>query len=254
MRSPSRGPLPRRRLLVLGGTTEGAELARALAGDARVEAVLSLAGVTRAPAASPLPVRVGGFGGADGLAAFLREGGFDALVDATHPYAVGISRNAVVAAGLAGVALLRVARPAWVAGPGDRWTAVPSLAAAAQRLGAAPRRVLLTVGRKELGAFRAAQWHRYVVRSVDAPDAGALPGAVVVVARGPFALDGELALLRAHGIEVMVTKNSGGTATAAKLEAARALGVEVVMLDRPAEAGGDSVADVAGALAWLGLR
>ena len=218
-----------------------------------MEAVLSLAGVTREPAASPLPVRVGGFGGAEGLAAFLREGGFDGLVDATHPYAVGISRNAVVAAGLAGVAHLRVARPAWVAGAGDRWAAVASLEGAARRLGPAPRRVLLTVGRKELGAFRAAPWHRYVVRSVDAPEPGALPGAVVVVARGPFALEGEMALLRAHGIAVLVTKNSGGEATAAKLEAARALGVEVVMLDRPAEAGGASVADVGAALGWLGL-
>ena len=243
-----------RRLLILGGTTEGAVLARALAGDARVEAVLSLAGVTRAPAASPLPVRVGGFGGAEGLAGFLREGGFDAVVDATHPYAVWISRNAVVAAGLAGVALLRVARPAWVAGAGDRWVRVASLEAAAARLGMVPRRVLLTVGRKELGAFRAAPWHRYVVRSVDAPEPGVLPGAVVVEARGPFALEGELALLRAHGVEVVVTKNSGGEATAAKLEAARVLGVEVVMLDRPAEAGGESVADVGAALGWLGLR
>lgn len=241
-----------RRLLILGGTTEGAELARALAGDARVEAVLSLAGVTRAPAASPLPVRVGGFGGAEGLAAFLCEGGFDGLVDATHPYAVGISRNAVVAAGLAGVAFVRVARPAWVAGPGDRWVAVGNLEEAAARLGGVTRRVLLTVGRKELGAFAGAPWHRYVVRSVDAPDAGVLPGAAVVVARGPFALKGELALLREYGIEVVVTKNSGGLATAAKLEAARMLGVEVVMLARPAEAGGASVADVAGVLEWLG--
>ncbi len=243
-----------RRLLILGGTTEGAELARALAGGARVEAVLSLAGVTRAPAASPLPVRVGGFGGAEGLAAFLRDGGFDGLVDATHPYAVGISRNAVVAAGMAGVALLRVARPAWVAGPGDRWVPVASLEAAARCLGAVPRRVFLTVGRKELGAFAdGATRHSYVVRSVDAPEAGVLPGAVVVVARGPFTMEGELALLRAHGIEVIVTKNSGGAATAAKLEAARVLGVEVVMLERPGEAGGESVADVAGVLGWLGL-
>ncbi len=243
-----------RRLLILGGTTEGAELARALAGDARVEAVLSLAGVTRAPAASPLPVRVGGFGGVEGLAAFLREGGFGGLVDATHPYAVGISRNAVVAAGRAGVTFLRVARPAWVAGAGDRWVGVASLEEAARRLGAAPRRVLLTVGRKELGAFAAAPWHGYVVRSVDAPDAGVLPGAVVVAARGPFALEDELALLRAHGIEVVVTKNSGGVATSAKLEAARRLGVEVVMLERPtAVGGGASVADVGAALRWLGL-
>lgn len=241
-----------RRLLILGGTTEGTALARALAGDVRVEAVLSLAGVTRAPAASPLPVRVGGFGGAEGLAAFLREGGFDGLVDATHPYAVGISRNAVVAAELAGMAFVRVARPAWVAEAGDRWVKVGSLEEAAARLGTVSRRVLLTVGRKELGAFAGAPWHRYVVRSVDAPDAGVLPGAVVVVARGPFALEGELALLREHGVEVVVTKNSGGEATAAKLEAARMLGVEVVMLARPAEGGGASVADVAGVLAWLG--
>ena len=247
---PDRAP-SRRRVLILGGTTEASALASALAGDARVDATLSLAGVTRAPAPSPLPVRSGGFGGADGLAAFLRDGGFDTLVDATHPYAATITRNAAIAAARAGVAHLRIARPAWQPCPADRWTEVASLAAAAVRLGAAPRRVLLTIGRKDLAPFRDAPAHRYVLRSVDPPGPEELPGATVITDRGPFTLDGELALLRRHRIDVLVTKNSGGSATAAKLDAARALGVEVIMLARPAQEPG--VPDVAAALAWLGL-
>ncbi len=239
------------KVLILGGTSEGSALARMLAGRAGFAAVLSLAGVTRAPVAvAGVATRVGGFGGAAGLAAFLRDGGFDAVVDATHPYAVAITPNAVAAAALAGVAHLRVARPAWHPGVGDRWTMVGDVAAAAACLGPVRRRVLLTVGRKELGPFRDASWHDYLVRSVDAPAAGALPGARVIAARGPFALGGELTLLRSEGIEVLVTKNSGGGATAAKLEAARLLGVGVVMVERPgAEQAG--VADAAGALAWL---
>ncbi len=244
--------MPHRRVLILGGTTEGSALARALAGDARVEATLSLAGVTRAPAPSPLPVRRGGFGGADGLAVFLRDGGFDALVDATHPYATTITRNALLASARAGVAHLRVARPPWRPGPGDRWTEAATLADAAARLGPTPRRVLLTIGRKDLAPFRDAPAHRYVLRSVDPPEPAELPGATIVAARGPFALDDELALLRRHRIDALVTKNSGGSATAAKLDAARALGVEVVMLARPAQES-PGVPDVAAALAWFGL-
>ncbi len=244
--------MPRRKLLILGGTTEGSALARALAGDARVDATLSLAGVTRAPAPSPLPLRTGGFGGAKGLAAYLRAGRFDGLVDATHPYAATITRNALLAAALAGVAHLRIARPPWHPAPGDRWTEVATLADAAARLGPAPRRVLLTIGRKELSPFRDTPAHRYVLRSVDPPDAAELPGATIIAARGPFTLAGELDLLRRHRIGALVTKNSGGTATAAKLDAARTLGVDVLMLARPPQES-PGVPDVAAALAWIGL-
>lgn len=220
-----------------------------MAGDARFRAVLSLAGRTRAPVAPPVPWRSGGFGGAEGLAGYLREHGVDALVDATHPFAAQISGNAVRAAGMAVVPHLAVLRPAWDAVPGDCWTAVPDMAAAAAALGGRPRRVLLTVGQQELSPFGDAPWHDYLIRSVE-PPAVVPPGARVLTARGPFAWADELGLLRREGIEVLVTKNSGGTATAAKLGAARALGVDVVMVARP-PAPPQTVPDAAAALAWL---
>ncbi len=142
------------RVLILGGTTEASRLADALAGDGRHDATLSLAGVTRHPLLPAIPVRIGGFGGADRLAAWLQDHATEALVDATHPFAQAISRNAVLAAAEAGVPLLRVARPEWRPVPGDRWTVVPTMRAAAAALGPVQRRVLLTVGTREVGAFR----------------------------------------------------------------------------------------------------
>jgi precorrin-6A/cobalt-precorrin-6A reductase len=241
-------------VLILGGTTEASAIARGLAGDARFRPVLSLAGRTRAPVPPPVPWRSGGFGGAAGLAAYLAEHAVDALLDATHPFAAQISRNAAAAAALAGVPLLAVLRPAWATVPGDRWTAVPDMTAAAAALGQTPRRVLLTIGQQELAPFAAAPWHDYLVRSVDLPGAGLLPqGARTLTARGPFREADELALLAAERIEVVVTKNSGGTATAGKLAAARTLGLEVVMVERPPGPAG-AVPDAAAALAWLHHR
>ena len=244
------------RVLILGGTTEASRLADALAGDARYDAALSLAGVTRNPLLPAIPVRIGGFGGADGLAAWLRAQATGALVDATHPFARAISRNAVLAAARACVPLLRVARPEWRPAAGDRWTVVPTMRDAAAALGPLRRRVLLTVGTREVAAFRDAAHHRYLLRSVDPPPPGLLPPDCRVLAlRGPFTLDGELALLREHDIEAIVSKNSGGTATAAKLEAARRLGLPVILVARPpGEAATESVPDWQGALAWLAAR
>ncbi len=232
------------RVLILGGTTEASAIARALAGDARFAPVLSLAGRTRAPVPPPIPWRVGGFGGAAGLAAYLAQGGMQALVDATHPFAARMKANAEA------VSIPRVAvlRPAWVAQPGDRWTEVADLAEAAEALGRPPRRVFLTVGRRDLAAFGAP--HRYVVRSVNAP-AEAPEGSVVVTARGPFTEDDDRALMLAHGIDVLVTKNSGGSAVAGKLAAARSLGIHVIMVRRPPPPAGPVVPDATGALAWL---
>lgn len=239
-------------VLILGGTTEASALARALASEPGIRATLSFAGRTRDPAPPPIPWRSGGFGGAAGLAAYLHSHAIAALVDATHPFAAGISRNAVAAATEAGVALLAVVRPAWDAGPGDRWVHVPDMPAAAAALGAVPRRVFLTVGQQELAPFAAAPWHSYLVRSVEAPAPGLLPpGTRCIAARGPFAEADERRLLAEEGVEVLVTKNSGGTATAAKLAAARALGVPVVMVARPPPSGAAAVPDAAGALAWL---
>ncbi|WP_159999188.1 cobalt-precorrin-6A reductase [Roseomonas sp. 18066] len=239
------------RVLLLGGTTEGAALARALADDARFQATLSLAGVTRAPRPQPLPTRIGGFGGVEGLAAYLRDERIEALLDATHPFAAQMTRNAAAAAG--GLPLLRLDRPAWRAQPGDDWHEFPDMPALVESLGETPRRIFLTIGRKELAPFQAAPWHHYVVRSVDPPPPGLLPPhATLITATGPFALDDELALLRGHRIALVATKNSGGAATEAKLQAARRLGLPMRLLARPLPPPGLAVVhDVAAALAWL---
>ncbi len=240
------------RVLILGGSSEASALARALAGDGRFAPTLSLAGRTRAPVLPPVPARIGGFGGVAGLVAWLRAQGAGAVVNATHPFAARMSANASAACAATGTPLLRVLRPEWCPQPGDDWRVVPDMAAAARRLGDAPRRVLLTVGRQDLAPFAAAPQHDYVIRSVDAPPKDALPPrAVVISARGPFAEAGERALLRAHAIDILVTKNAGGDATEAKLAAARALGLPVVMVARPPAVPGGTVPDVAAALAWL---
>ncbi|MDQ1080707.1 cobalt-precorrin-6A reductase [Pseudoroseomonas cervicalis] len=244
------------RVLLLGGTGEATGLARALAEDNRYQVTVSLAGITRAPRPLPLPTRLGGFGGAGGLADYLRAERIQALLDATHPFAARITANAAQAAGATGAPLLRLHRPAWMPGAGDDWTEHPDMPSLAAALGDTPRRVLLTIGQKELAAFRAAPWHHYVIRSVDPPDPALLPPrAEVLTATGPFALEEERALLRRHGIERIASKNSGGAATAAKLVAARELGVPVHLLARPPLPPGlPVVEDAADALAWLHAR
>jgi precorrin-6A/cobalt-precorrin-6A reductase len=240
------------KLLILGGTSEATALGRALADDPRFAAVISLAGRTRQPAPQPLPSRHGGFGGAAGLARYLADERIDLLVDATHPFAQQISRNALTAATAAGTRLLVVRRPEWRAVAGDRWVVVADMAAAARMLGEAARRVLLTVGQLELAPFAAAPWHRYVVRSVDPPPAETLPpNAAVITARGPFNQAAERRLLLEHAIEILVTKNSGGNATEAKLHAARELGLPVVMVARPPAPTAETVSTVAEALGRL---
>ena len=238
------------KLLILGGTTEATELGRALAGDARFDATLSFAGRTQRPLAQAIPTRTGGFGGIDGLAAYLRDHAIDALIDATHPFAAQMTAHAVAAAQQTGVPLLVVLRPAWVPGPGDHWTMVPGMADAAAALGPVPRRVLLTIGQKDLAPFTAAPWHDYLIRSIEPPNVS-LPQARFIAARGPFMLDDELALLQSERIEVIVTKNSGGGATDAKLEAARQRNLPVVMVARPQAPDAETVPDAASALAWL---
>ena len=241
------------RVLLLGGTTEASALARLLAGDERFEPILSLAGVTRAPRPQPIPWRIGGFGGVEGLRRYLREQRIEAVIDATHPFATQMTRNVMAAVG--GIPLLRLERPAWTPSPGDDWRMVPDMAAAAHSLGPAPLRVLLTIGQKELAAFRKCPWHHYIIRSVDPPDMESLPpDAEIITATGPFALEAERALLRDRGVQAIVTKNSGGSATAAKLVAAREMGIPVVMMQRPPAVAVEMVGDVDGAMAWLMAR
>lgn len=201
---------------------------------------LSLAGRTLDPAPQPVPVRSGGFGGASGLAAYLRDEAVDVVIDATHPFARRISANAEVAAKDAGIPLIRLERLGWDETPADRWAHVGSVADAVTALGKAPRRVFLAIGRQEAKAFDAAPQHHYLVRSVDPVDPPlAAPGVEYLLARGPFALEAEVELLKRHRIEIVVSKNSGGEASFGKIVAARILGLPVVLIDRAPAADGN---------------
>ena len=240
------------RILLLGGTTEARALAGRLAGDARFETLLSLAGRTLEPRPQPVETRIGGFGGSEGLARFLREGQFAVLIDATHPFAARISQNAASAAAQAGVPLFALRRPAWERQAGDDWRSVGSVAEAVGALGTAPKRVFLAIGRQEAFHFEAAPQHHYLVRSVDPVTPPlALPQMEALLACGPFDRGEEEALLRARGIEVVVAKNSGGSATYGKIEAARALGLPVIMVERRTPPGVTAVGTVEAALARL---
>jgi precorrin-6A/cobalt-precorrin-6A reductase len=241
-----------RSILILGGTAEARTLAGKLAGDPRFAVELSLAGRTRAPAEQPVPVRVGGFGGAEGLVAYLRQKGISILIDATHPYAAQISRNAAEAAEISSVPLVALRRSAWQRQPGDRWIEVDSVAEAVNALGEVPRKAFLTLGRQELLPFEAAPQHAYLVRSVDPVEPPlAVPNAVYLTARGPFEQVDEARLLRDHGIEAIVAKNSGGPASYGKIAAARELGIDVVLIRRPDLPEVSSVETVEEILAWL---
>jgi precorrin-6A/cobalt-precorrin-6A reductase len=236
-------------VLVLGGTGEARRLAAALVA-AGVDVLSSLAGRVAEPVLPEGPVRVGGFGGADGLAAWLGEHRPRAVVDATHPFAAQITASAATAAAAHGTALLRLQRPGWVPQPGDTWRFVDSLTEAAQAV-AGYRSVFLTTGRQGVRAF-AELPGRVLVRSVDPPDEPLPAGATLLLDRGPFSLADELTLLREHAVDVVVTKDSGGHMTEAKLIAARELGLPVVLVRRPAlPAGVPVVATVEDALAWL---
>ncbi|WHA41323.1 cobalt-precorrin-6A reductase [Agrobacterium larrymoorei] len=241
-----------RSILILGGTADARILAGRLAKDSGHRILLSMAGRTKNPVEQPVPVRIGGFGGAEGLANFLRSEGFDLLVDATHPYAARISANAVQAAGRAGIPLVTLARPAWVPMQGDNWNAVADVEAAVATLGAETKNAFLALGRQELLPFEAAPQHTYLIRSVDPVEPPlAVPQARYITARGPFALNDEIAMLNDNSIDVIVSKNSGGKAAYGKIEAARALHIPVVMIDRPPRGNGDTVPDIETALAAI---
>ncbi|MGI5439275.1 cobalt-precorrin-6A reductase [Streptomyces shenzhenensis] len=241
-------------VLILGGTAEARLLAAELAAGPGVRVTTSLAGRVSRPAPLAGDVRTGGFGGAEGLAGWLAERRVDAVVDATHPFAAGITAHAARAAAATGVPLVVLRRPGWRPGDGDRWHPVPSLAAAADALPGLGRRAFLTTGRLGLAAFAHLAGVHCVVRSVDPPAPPLPPHAEVLLARGPFTVADETALLRRHRIDVLVTKDSGGAATAAKLTAARTLGLPVIVVRRPPlPAGVAAVPDAAAVLARLGL-
>ena len=241
-----------RRILILGGTAEARQLAGRLSQRHDLAVTLSLAGRTAAPAEQPVPVRSGGFGGPDGLAAYLEEQQIDVLIDATHPYAAVMSAHAAEAAARRNVRLLALRRQPWTAVAGDRWEEVDTIADAILALGDAPRRAFLTVGRRDIAAFAAAPQHSYLIRSVDPIDPPLrVPDATYVTARGPFSEENDRALMTAHQIDVVVAKNSGGEATYGKIAAARSLGIGVVMLRRPVLPAVTAVETVQDAVAWL---
>lgn len=223
------------KLLILGGTAQAAQLAERLGGDARFAVTYSLAGRTERPRLPSVATRIGGFGGAEGLAAYLREHAMDVLIDATHPFAERISANARAAAG-ADLIVLR--REPWSPTPRDKWTEVATLDAAARALPEAPSRVFLTVGRQSLAPFAARPEHHYIIRVIDPP---VIPPGMdkveILVGRGPFQLADETALMRGRRIACLVTKNSGGEAAMAKIEAARALGLPVILVSPPGVSG-----------------
>ncbi len=221
------------RVLILGGTTEARRLAELLHDTPGLTLTSSLAGRVASPRLPPGEVRIGGFGGAEGLAAWLREHRVDVLIDATHPFAGTISFHAARAAATAHVPLLALRRPGWVPVEGDDWHDVGSLEEAARLLPALGRRVFLTTGRMGLAAFAALDDLWFLVRSVDAPEAPHPARMEVLLDRGPFTLDGERELLRRHRVDVVVTKDSGGAATAPKLTAAREAGLPVLVIRRP---------------------
>lgn len=242
------------RLLILGGTTEAAALARVLDGDPGLAVIYSLAGRTSDPGAQPATLRIGGFGGAEGLAAYLRSEEIAAVVDATHPFAASMRWHALAACSAVGIPQLRLERPGWDPRPGDRWIGADTMADAADVVvSTAAKRIFLTVGRGELGSFGPVADGRrwWLVRSIE-PPVGEVPApGEVILDRGPFTVAGEIGLMRRHRIDLLVTKNSGGDATEAKLEAARRLGVTVAVVARPASPPGRATTTVEEAARWV---
>jgi precorrin-6A/cobalt-precorrin-6A reductase len=238
------------RILILGGTGEARELAAELVASG-VDVLSSLAGRVQQPRLPDGPVRVGGFGGAEGLAAFLRAERITSVIDTTHPFAGEITAHAVEAAADVGVPLLILRRPEWEADPS--WELVPDIHAAAAAVCAWPgESVFLTTGRRDLDVFAADDRHRFLVRTVDPPEGPVPPRMTLVLDRGPYTVEGESALMRAHGVGLLVTKNSGGPMTEAKLLAARDQGIGVVMVQRPKVPEGCAVVTtVAQAVRWL---
>lgn len=223
------------KILLLGGTTEAREIAEVLARCPQSETIVSLAGATTAPARYPLPTRIGGFGGVEGLRRYLIENNIDLLVNATHPYADQMWRNAMEATKLAGVPMIVFHRPEWKPVEGDRWTHVRNVDSAVARLGRTrARNVFLPLGRKEIFKFEAAPKHNYLIRSIDALDRPIdLPNVNYLRERPPFAKATEIALMKHHRINLVVAKNSGGSASYAKIAAARELGIETILIRRP---------------------
>jgi precorrin-6A/cobalt-precorrin-6A reductase len=228
-------------VLILGGAGEARRLSERLVATSRLRVTLSLAGRTKSPLPQAGTVRTGGFGGADGLTVWLGENAVDIVVDATHPFAARISANAEAATRRTGVPLIVLERPVWRAIEGDVWIEAASIAESAALIGDKPKTAFLAIGRQDLAPFRAYPEHRYVVRSVDPVDPeDRMPNATYILDRGPFTEADEIRLLEEKRVDIVVAKNSGGDATYAKIAAARALALPVVMVRRPSERRADA--------------
>ncbi len=223
------------RVLILGGTAEARTIAQSLQARSGFEVTSSLAGRLDKPQLPSGDVRIGGFDGAAGLTRYLRSERIDLVVDATHPFAATMTTHAIEAAPAAGCRLVVLRRPGWTETDGDNWIRVPDIKAAAEQVaGRPPGTVFLTTGRRDLAAFAGDSRHDFLIRSVEQPTAPLPPRATVILARGPFSFEGETALLRDHEVCLLVTKDTGGALTAAKLAAARAADIPVIVIDRPA--------------------
>ena len=240
------------KILILGGTSEASALASAVA-KRGLPAIFSYAGRVATPKPQPLPTRIGGFGGVSGLTAFVARERITHIVDATHPFAAQMSTNVVTAAAQCGVKAIAFTRPAWKPVTGDQWQCVASIDEAVSALAGSPQRVLLAIGRMHLAAFAAQPQHHYLLRLVDRPtNALPLTDVSTVIDRGPFTLEGDLALLENQRIQRIVCKNSGGDGAASKLTAARRLGLPVVMIERPTLPPRQELHRIDDVISWLG--
>ncbi|AMA57386.1 cobalt-precorrin-6A reductase [Bradyrhizobium sp. CCGE-LA001] len=239
------------RALVLGGTADASLLAAEIT-RAGIEAIYSYGGRTRAPADQPLPTRIGGFGGANGLADYIRREAITHVIDATHPFAAEMSRNAVAACAQTGTPLMALERAPWTKTSQDTWIEVADVKAAVAALPETSANVFLAIGRQHIAPFASKPQHTYTLRFVDPPEALLPFAADVIVSRGPFTLDGELQMMRTRGIALIVARNSGGDGARAKIDAARMLGLPVIMISRPQLPERLRVESVAEIMQWLG--
>ncbi|UPJ40285.1 cobalt-precorrin-6A reductase [Bradyrhizobium sp. 40] len=241
------------RALILGGTADASLLAAEIA-RAGIDAVYSYGGRTRAPAGQPLPTRIGGFGGVGGLADYIRREEITHVIDSTHPFAAEMSRNAVAACAETGTPLIALERAPWTKAPGDNWIEIPDVNAAVAALPEAAANVFLAIGRQHIAPFATRPQHAYTLRFIDPPDAPLPFAADVIVSRGPFTLEGELEMMRKRSITRIVARNSGGDGARAKIDAARVLGLPVIMIARPQLPERLRVESVAEIMQWLGHR
>jgi precorrin-6A/cobalt-precorrin-6A reductase len=240
-----------KKLLILGGTGDAQQLAAVTQQISGLKVIYSLAGRTQQPVLPYGQVRIGGFGGEQGLINYLRDHEIDLVIDATHPFARQISKNAAMAVAALGLPFLILERSAWSATAEDHWLEVADHQAAADLLPKLGQRIFLTIGRQELGFYAHLQDLWFLMRSIDPPDLPVIPPGEMLFSKGPFDLNFERELLLKYQIQAIVSKNSGGKATYAKISAAREFGLPVVMIQRPKTTAGERVNSIEQAIDWL---